>query len=589
MKKALSRSLVSFVPVVVWLLGTSCSKRDYEPEPTREFPRDVDASACVGTRCSRDLHQVIDACTGSVLETCPPDQGCGANGKCMTACDAVRDVQGSLGCDFVALPPDSAADGSNGSCFAAFVGNTWDQPVSVRVEYDGRELDTTGHVYIPELDGGKLAYRVLDEPLPPGKVAILFMAQAAKPSVPGDGSHSFTACPPAVQPLLSIDPIEHGTALTKSFRIRSDRPVSAYSIWPYGGALSYVSSATLLLPTSSLGSNYMLMNGWEYSSLGKGTPGAQLVATEDGTEVKLTPVVNLADGKGVKGSAAGETATYSLNKGQVLQFSSFQEFNGSPVEANKPIAVFGGASCMNIPITEYACDAASQQFAAVNQWGNEYVGVRYRSRLGEAAENAEVVPWRIMAAVNDTVLSFDPEPPPGAAEKLASGEATMFWTSRPFTVRSQDSDHPIFMSAYMTSGGPYGANGDPEFVNVVPTGQYLDHYVFYADVTYAETSLTFVRQKAELGFQDVTLDCAGVLGDWKPVGNDGAFEFTRVDLSRGFAPVTVNGNQCHIGPHEAKSDGPFTVTVWGWDASVSYAYPAGMGSRPLSKVVVPVK
>ena len=69
--------------------------------------------------------------------------------------------------------------------------------------------------------------------------------------------------------------VSHGTTMTKSFRIKTDRPVSAYTIWPYGGALSYVSTATMLYPTYSLGSNYVLLDAWLESIVGK--PGFQVV------------------------------------------------------------------------------------------------------------------------------------------------------------------------------------------------------------------------------------------------------------------------------------------------------------------------
>jgi hypothetical protein len=392
-----------------------------------------------------------------------------------------------------------------------------------------------------------------------------------------------------VIPALAIDPIGHGTTMTKSFRVKTDRPVSAYTIWPYGGALSYVSTATMLYPTYSLGSNYVLLDAWLQSSVGK--PGFQIVANQDATQVKLNPLVALPDGNGVAGTSAGSTATYTLNRGQVLQFLTPREINGSALVANHPVAVYGGSECMNIPIAGAgACDAAQQQLPPVNQWGREYVGVRYRSRLGEAAGDSESVPWRVVAAVDGTVLSYDPEPPAGAPATLNHGETVTFSTAKPFTVRSQDNSHPIFMSAFMTGGATIQTGmGDPEFVNVVPSGQYLDSYVFFADVNYAETSLTFIRQKTDKGFGDVSLDCAGTLTGWQPIGKDGQFEFTRVDLSRGFTPVTVNGKSCFIGPHEAHSDGPFTITVWGWDYYVSYAYPAGVGSRPLNKVDYPVK
>jgi hypothetical protein len=37
-------------------------------------------------------------------------------------------------------------------------------------------------------------------------------------------------------------------------------------------------------------------------------------------------------------------------------------------------------------------------------------------------------------------------------------------------------------------------------------------------------------------FYDVTLDCLGTLGNWAPIGGDGMYEYTRVDLVSGFKP-----------------------------------------------------
>jgi hypothetical protein len=81
----------------------------------------------------------------------------------------------------------------------------------------------------------------------------------------------------------------------------------------------------------------------------------------------------------------------------------------------------------------------------------------------------------------------------------------------------------------------------------------------------------------------VTLDCAGVLTGWQPIGNGGVYEYTRVDL-------VVNGmgqGTCNNGVHSASSTAPFGLTVWGWDTAVSYAYPAGMSTLPINSVLVP--
>src|SRR5215472_7921512 len=83
---------------------------------------DSSVRPCNGSRCSDDLHSVVD-CNGKVLMTCPAGQGCSANG-CVPACDSARDNKSSIGCDYYSVDPDVILDGA-GACFAAFIANTW--------------------------------------------------------------------------------------------------------------------------------------------------------------------------------------------------------------------------------------------------------------------------------------------------------------------------------------------------------------------------------------------------------------------------------------------------------------------------------
>ena len=95
---------------------------------------------------------------------------------------------------------------------------------------------------------------------------------------------------------------EHRTSIYKAFHLRTDVPVSAYSLFPYGGAKSYLPAATLLLPTSSWSTNYVLVDGWKANA---GAPFVQIVAHEDDTEIRLRPQVDIRDGAGVSGAVRG--------------------------------------------------------------------------------------------------------------------------------------------------------------------------------------------------------------------------------------------------------------------------------------------
>jgi hypothetical protein len=235
----------------------------------------------------------------------------------------------------------------------------------------------------------------------------------------------------------------------------------------------------------------------------------------------------------------------------------------------------------------------------VRALASEYVAVRYRTRDPSGAE--ESVPWRIVGAADGTLLTYEPGPPPGAPTVVAAQQLTEFQSAGPFVVRSQDAEHPFYLASYMTGGNLYDGIGDPEFVNVVPPAQYLPRYTFFTDPTYPETNLVMVRVRdASTGqFPDVTLDCAGTLGGWQPVGTSGKYELTRVDLSTGdFQGV----GGCDNGVHTIRGSSlaaRFGVTVWGWGNDVtwppddetnprftrwvSYGYPAGANFAVLNR------
>src|SRR5262249_33749556 len=149
----------------------------------------------------------------------------------------------------------------------------------------------------------------------------------------------------------------------------------------------------------------------------------------------------------------GKPVTYQLNRGEVLQFLQPQELAGSPISADKPIGLWGGASCMDIPIGVTACDSAHQQLLPIKALGHEYIGVRYRDRVPNANES---IPYTIVGAVDGTELDYEPAAPADAPTALASGQVVRFSSSDAFIVRSQDEDHPFYAAAHMT-----GADENP--------------------------------------------------------------------------------------------------------------------------------
>ncbi len=570
----------------------ACSSRrgEFGPSDTPSFADAGDAQpdACAGLRCSRDLKKVLAACSDEVVETCGPDQGCG-DGRCVDACTSAMLSKGSSGCEFWTMPPTDEVEHGRGSCFAAMIANTWDRDITITAELGSGPLDVSRSIYIARNGGPDTTYERLTGPLPPGEVGIVFLSQT--PSLPD--TQFYAPCPTGVEPAFEGEPIQHGTARTRAFRLIADAPVTAYSIFPYGGASTFVPTATLLLPASAWSTNYVAI------TTAHADPGAprllQIVAREDGTDVWIDPKADILDGIDLPGTALGVPTKWTLARGQALQIAQHADLAGSAIESTKPIGVFGGAQCAFLPAGIGACDITQQQLPPVEQWGSEYVLAPYRPRIGDVTAGArEEVAYSLVGAVDGTTLTWDPSRPPGAPETLAAGQVASFMTSSLAVVKSQDAAHPFHAAVYMTGALFYGRQGiptigDPEFVNLVPSEQFLDRYVFFADYTYPETNLTIVRRRTQAGFQDVELACAaGPVTGFLPVGTSGEYEIAWVQTTKESRPQTVGTGECGYGRHEARSNGPFSVSVWGMGFTASYGYAGGMGSRPVNDVKVPV-
>jgi hypothetical protein len=522
-------------------------------------------------RCSSDLHRVVD-CNDVVVNTCPPDQACSPDGTCVAPCDGAKANRSSIGCDYFSvgpatygyyevvtvppgIPPRTVL---HGECFAAYVANTWDTPVTLSVDYNGQSLNVADFARIPSGQGSAITYGPLPNgQLPPGQLAILFLADdsALNPD------SIATPCPAGIKAGYTAQAATlPTTGIIHAFHITASAPVVAYDIYPYGGSQSFITSATLLIPTTAWDTNYIAVDAYQaVPAFSQGTnpglpdstfpwPFIQIAAAQDGTSVTIEPTTAILGGNGVAPTDKGHPYVYHLNAGEVLQLKQFEELNGSPILADKPIGVWGGHSCMDIETANNFCDAAHQQLPPVQALGHEYVAVRHRDRMMGLDE---APPWRILGAVDGTQLSYEPSPPPGAPSALDKGEIATFRASQPFVVMSQDDQHPFYVSGHM-GGQDFDSidhgTGDPEFVNTVPPEQYLSSYVFMTDPTMANTHLVLAR----------------------------------VDL---LTNNLANG-ACDNGRHEIHSDAPFGVTVWGWDSYVSYAFPGGMSVRAINTVVV---
>ncbi len=274
-------------------------------------------------------------------------------------CEQAMAAKNSYGCEYYALQVDTINDpnggyGLPGACYAVFVANRGLGPVKIDVSRTGSTIAGTDFIRIPKGQGAGIVYDKYDPVagLPPNEVAILFLSHGTPPKK--------MTCP--VTPAVTEHSGVFGTGLGNAFHIKTSAPVVAYQMFPYGGGAVAATSASLLLPTSAWDGNYVAINAYKQSTVhpDQAKPSLDIVAQADDTTVKIKPNVAIEAGKGVLGAGAGQVVEYKLNRGQYVQFTQGPELTGSAIQSDKPVGVFGGATCINVPADKEACDTAQQ-------------------------------------------------------------------------------------------------------------------------------------------------------------------------------------------------------------------------------------
>ncbi len=356
----------------------------------------------------------------------------------------------------------------------------------------------------------------------------------------------------------------------------SDLPIVAYLHSPYEATSTNGSS--MLLPEHVMTGNYVV-----YGEAGYTNPSYfSVIALENQTTVRWSPRFPTA------GNAlplpfvdAGGMGEQLLNRFDNIRIDSsilgdppscLRDLSGTVIEADKPIWVVSAVRGARVPfcaptelvpgcgdhLIDPKCASASdflqEQNLPLEYWGKEYVGPHSPLRGNEDHY------WRIYSGDDDVTVTVDP-PQAGTPIQLAkrgdwaplvvpSGTNLVFTANGPFM--------PVQYAA-----GDYVANniGSPAMVQMIPTAQFLDNYVFVTGFSY---DFNYVQVIRELGTAEVVLDGVAVTG-WEPVAG---WEVATVEIDEG--------------AHAIESGASFGIVQYGFtvDAddprSAGYGYPGGM-------------
>jgi hypothetical protein len=332
------------------------------------------------------------------------------------------------------------------------------------------------------------------------------------------------------------------------------------------GCFSYTNDASLLLPSTALTGTYRIGGApaWPDAETGFAYPPYFAVTgTTDGTQVTvhLSATGAIAGGGGVASTPAGGTATFSLDRGDVVQVvgTSTADFSGSLVSASAPVQVITGIGCTNNPHDSDACDHVEESVLPAETLGKRYYVSVPTSPLGTVI--GHVV--RIYGNVDGTALSY-PGVNPGGPATIDAGEVVdLGIVSSDFEIVG---DHELAVASFqlgadlvMPGVASDQQKGDPDQSFMVAVEQYRKKYVFLAPTDY---DVSFVDVVAPDGAV-LELDGAPVTATVTPISS--GYGIARVQLGPGAG-----------GAHVLTASEPVGIQVLGYGTYTSYQYPGGL-------------
>ncbi len=300
------------------------------------------------------------------------------------------------------------------------------------------------------------------------------------------------------------------------------------------------------LHTSIIGNRYIVLGA---RNLQTGVPplnGSQfaIVGTEPDTLVQITPSVSTGS------RPANVPYWITLQRGEVYQLrntdDSPADLSGTLIRSAKPVAVFGGHRCANMPSSSvWFCDYLVEQLLPVNAWGTEFYTAPLATRSG-----GDTV--RILAGYDNTSVAIN-------GVVVANLDRGKFHQASLAVGARIVADKPVFVAQYANSADYDGVTkSDPFMMTVQATRHYEARYALCtAPEDFPDNFIHLVAPTGAVA--TIQLNGAAVgAGAFTPIAGT-LYAFARLPVAPGSYLVTGGA--------------PFAASIYGWNTYDSYGHP----------------
>ncbi len=320
----------------------------------------------------------------------------------------------------------------------------------------------------------------------------------------------------------------------------------------------YTYDVTNILPETALSDEYVAQ---AYTPL-KNTE-FLIVATADSTAVEIVPACMTSDNH-----TAYVPYTVVLNQGQTYQVLSKFNSNGGDLsgsvvrstDINKPIALFNGNVCANVPVGNRWCDHVVEQAFGIRFWGRNFVvtntvGLPYdRVKVTASADNTKLYKDGVTIALINAHQSFEFE--------LAATDTVCY-----LEASNACAAYLYMAGGELNPGDSY--RGDPSMVWLSPLEQRIQEITFatFNSPNITNHNVNIVAPTASV--ETVMFDGEDISAQFHPVAANPMFSYARLDIPNG--------------THTLNSWGGVVAHVYGTGHCETYAYSVGSKAAVLSE------
>ena len=308
------------------------------------------------------------------------------------------------------------------------------------------------------------------------------------------------------------------------------------------------------------------------------------VATEDLTEVTITPTrsasVRVLRPRLV---AAGDTRTYTLNQMSMMYAFSEYDLTGTVIRSNKPLSVFVGHECGNVPFNVSTCDHLLEQVPPSDTWGRLYHTSPLFTRTGGDQ-------FKVVASKNNTAITMECVDVSSKKTRSTAFELDYFKFQTVYAASNEycrfESNLPFLIMQYsLGQGFDFAHHADP-FISLIQSDeQFLSSYSF-TTIKGEEDALPFVSY-VNIIMPTVYYDPTAIMIDGTPLRSYTAQvkKIANITFTESFDVTVITLGNIPIGSHfinHTEPNAAFSALVYGYTDQTSYGFPAGYGQRLIS-------